>query len=201
MKKQSRRSAQRNSQRPVQISSNIVYHHLFRFTSAAAGNHAITDTMICNVTGALAVSAISAWPISGSARITNVEIWTPPASQGSPATCSVEWVGQNNSPPKEVSDTTVSVSSPAHIVSKPPAQSLASFWLVPTATRVMTIVAPVGSIIDVSVSFVLRDGVSPGDNVTALVTTGATVGALYYPPLDRAAAGGDFQPVSLTPLP
>jgi hypothetical protein len=195
-----RAPSRRNSQRPAQLSTNIVYHHVFRYTSTNGGLTYVTDTDLIQASGALCSSATAAYRIAAAAKLSHVAMWTPPALQGAAATCSVEWRGQANSPPVEISDTTVSTASPAHLMSRPPAQSLAAFWLTDTSTRVMTITAPVGTIIDVSVSYVLRDG-NEAPNATAIVTLGATTGYLLFPQLDRVSGLEYLVPVSLSVLP
>jgi hypothetical protein len=63
----------------------------------------------------------------------------------------------------------------------------------------MTITAPVGTIIDVSVSYVLRDG-NEAPAATAIVTAGATIGYLQFPQLDRVSGLEYLVPVSLSIL-
>jgi len=113
------------------------------------------------------------------------------------ATCSVEWASQSNANNLEVSDTSVSVMRPAHIFTRPPAQSLASFWQSPgiADNQLFNIIAPTGSIIDVAVQLISQDD-DNGAAITRGVATGV-LGTVYYLSLDNAS-GHVYPPVSLT---
>lgn len=169
--------------------------HRFRFTSTSATATAITPTSLLGACGAMG-TVVNAFvtTIADAVRVNLIEIWSPPASQGAAATCSVDFLGFGNSPNVEVSDTTVSVANPAHILTSPPAQSLASFWQVGGATTLFTITAPVGSIIDVHLSFILDDG---GEVGQAIAVATSVVQTLYYLSLDPVATHR-YTPVSLT---
>jgi len=130
----------------------------------------------------------------GSVKLNEVEIFAPPASQGANATCSVDWIGSSNSPNREVSDTSVSVSTPAHVKCNPPAQSLAAFWHIASDDPIMTVTAPVGSIIDVHLSLILQDDDVP---VAAIAVATGALGTVYYLSLDPNATHR-YTPVSLT---
>jgi hypothetical protein len=123
-------------------------------------------------------------------------MWSPPPSQGSFATCSVEWSGQAAASTLEVSDTSVSPTFPAHLNTTPPRNSLASFWQTAGAAvdQLFTIVAPAGSIVDVHLSLILSD--DDATAVTLAIATGV-LGNQYYLALD-CTAGHNFPPVSLT---
>lgn len=181
---------------PSQIASNIQLHHRFRFVSTNATPTAVTARSLLFASGGICTIANSFLsPIYASCKIGLIEMWSPPASQGASATCSVDWSGFANSPNREVSDTTVSVATPAHLVTQPPSMSLAKFWQQDSTTTLFTLVAPVGTIIDVTLQLILNDG----DAVSAqsqAVTTG-TLGVLYYLSLDPNATHR-YTPVSLT---
>jgi hypothetical protein len=97
----------------------------------------------------------------------------------------------------EVSDTSVSVMKPAHIVAIPPQSSLASFWQSPgiANNQLFNIVAPTGSIIDVHLSLILQDD-DNGSAITGTVAT-AVIGTTYYLAMDNVATH-IYTPVSLT---
>jgi hypothetical protein len=180
---------------PGQVPSNIRFMHKFRFTvvSTTTGT-GITGTDLLGMIGGMGkVVNTSVSLIAESVKIKRIQIWSPPASQGANATCSVNWAGFQNTPNTEVSDTTVSVTKPAYINCKPPAQSLASFWQGLGSTTIFGIAAVAGSILEIFVDVVLNDTeVSP---VTVPVAT-AVVGQMYYLALDGPSLN-NFIPVYL----
>lgn len=120
-------------------------------------------------------------------------MWSPPASQGAAITCSVEWVGAN-SPNREYSDTSVSVATPAHVSCPPPPMSLAAFWQTASSATLFSLVAPVGSIIDIHLALILSDD-DQGSN-TPISVASAVLGQSYYLSLDPNATHR-YTPVSL----
>jgi hypothetical protein len=181
---------------PSQIKSNVGMSHLYRFTSSSGTTTNITPVSLSGAAGTICVIANSTVrSMFGSVRLNSIEIWTPVASIGSFATCSVEWLSTlTSSNTKEVSDTSTSISYPAHLYTSPPSGSLARFWQrVDSTTPLCAITAPTGSIIDVSISTVLSD-----NDVTAnIVVTTATIAVIYYLSLDDNATHR-YVPVSLT---
>jgi hypothetical protein len=131
--------------------------------------------------------------LNNSIKVNQLEMWSPPASQGANVTCSVDWEGFNNSPNREFSDTSVSVATPAYVKCPPPPMSLASFWQLSSGSTLFTLTAPTGTIIDVHVSLILMDGESPVDTA---VTSGAQ-GIVYFLSLDPNVTHR-YTPVSLT---
>ncbi len=196
MRKVKRSTINRAEKHPPQLRTNVIVKHRYRFRSNVDGNATvITDSDLVGIAGAVCRTANSVLSyIAASCKVHSVEVWTPPASQGAAATCSLEWSSTDPAPFEEVSDTTVSVSEPAHIKAVPPQGSSASFWLSPSGSKnIMTITAPVGSIIDVKCTHVLLDTGAEGG--TASVAS-AALGALYYLPLDGTS--DKYVPVSLT---
>lgn len=179
---------------PIQIKSNVELRHRYRFVSTSGTATAITPTSLLGAAGGLCtVTNTQVATFSSSVKVNRVQILTPPASQGANATCSVEWAGFNNSPDREYSDTTISVSTPAQISCSPPPQSLASFWQVGGTTTLFTVVAPTGSIIDIVLSLILADGT----NNSGIVVATGVLGTVYYLSLDPVATHR-YTPVSLT---
>jgi len=178
---------------PPQIVSNVQVSHKYRFVSTSATSTAITPTSLLGAMGTLGTAALTNTAYFGSVKVASIEMWAPPASQGASTTISVNFIGTANSPNREYSDTTVSVATPAHLKCTPPAMSLASFWQVPSATALFTLIAPVGTIIDVMLTGILNDQDENPVNIT-VVTTAA--GFSYYLSLDPVATHR-YTPVSL----
>jgi len=184
---------------PPQIESNILVSHKYRFVSTSGTVTQLTPTSLLCAAGSVGtVVNTTVTSFFGSVKINRVEIWSPPASQGAAVTCSVEWAG-SVAPfiaDREVSDTTVSVARPAHLSTRPPRLSLASFWQTAAATTICAVTAPVGSIIDVHLSLTLYDDNGNVPQATSVVAT-AVLGTVYYLSLDPNA-NHRYTPVSLT---
>jgi len=183
--------------KPRQINSNIRVSHRYRFVSTSGTATAVTGQSLLGALGVfptIANSTVAA--IFGSVRIKNLEMWTTTATLGSAVTCSVEWAGSaTNSGDIEISDTSVSTASPAHINSRPPKNSLASFWSTATTGQLFVLTAPAGTIIDVVVEMTMFDDTN-GSNAAIGVAT-AALGNVYYLSLDPNASHR-YPPVSLT---
>ncbi len=179
---------------PPQIKSNIVLKHKYRFRATAAFTGSITNTRIAGALGGMATTIVGVSLLPESFRIRKVELWAPPPSQGAASTISLEWLGSANSPSLEVSDTTVSVSRPAHIVTKPPVQALSSFWQQPSGTVAFTLNVPTGTIIDLTVDWIISDSAAAAG---VIVVAAAVIGEVYYLALDHGVSDL-LVPVSLT---
>jgi len=81
---------------------------------------------------------------------------------------------------------------PARVSCAPPANSIASFWQLTSATAIADITAPTGSIIDVWLDLVMTDGDA---NTSVAVATGV-LGTFYYLSLDPNGTHR-YTPVSL----
>ncbi len=182
---------------PPQISSNVRMTHRFRFiASGAVSNKTIdSDGMLAIAGGIGTVTNSTITLCYESVRLKKVEVWAPPATQGSAATVSVEWLGQS-SPSIEISDTTISVSHNAHVVGSPPKSSLASFWQVVSSPQNLFILnCPTGSVVDVEAEYLFVDRSTAAGSVPGLTTV--VIGHVYFLALDHVAGTDLLVPVSL----
>jgi len=178
---------------PPQLSSNVRVSHTYRFRSTSGTTLSLTESDLISVAGGVcSVANATCSLIAGSVKVHRVSIWTPPASQGAVATCSLNWRSPTYQQTQEISDTTISVTTPARVSSRPPLGSAASFWLSPAGNAIVDVTAPVGSIIDLHCTHVLQDNQAAG---TAYSVAAGTLGVLYYFPLD--GEGDAYLPVSL----
>ncbi len=170
---------------PGMLNTNIQKSHKFRFVASSAFNGTISSSMLLGAAGAICTVVNTTLALKNQAvRLKTIELWAPPASQGSASTCSVEFTGTNN-PNREFSDTSVSVMKPAHLKCSPPEQSLASFWqLGPNDANMFILVCPGGTIIDVDLALIETDQES---NATRTVATGV-LGKTYYLALDHSVS-------------
>jgi hypothetical protein len=188
-------------QRPLQVRSNVECRHRYRFQTGGSTVSAvpITANSLAGAVGTICYGTNSTVRcIAGSVKIDQIEIWSSWAGSGAggaPPTCSVEWLssaGSSNN--REISDTTLSTSTPAHVCTGPPKQSLASFWQTAgSSTTLCLLTAPARSIVDVVVSFILED--EDSDDASITVSTG-TLGHMYYLSLDSNTTNY-FVPVAL----
>jgi len=206
-KPQHRRVQRRGPQRslrsngPPQLRTNLEHSHQFRFISTSGTPTAISDLHLMLACGVSASSTTVGHAIRGTVRVNQIEIWSPPSAQGAAVTCSVLFPASQRSSAREVTDTSVSVATPAHVRCGPPAESLCGFWTQGDgqAGTMFTLTAPVGSLIDVWIGMVDLDGDSAAIGNATLV--GATVGSVYYCALDSGIlASAIYKPVGLTAL-
>lgn len=182
-----------------QLKTNIELSHRYRYTSTAGTLTTITDSLLLTAAGVSARTSTLGDAIFQSVKVVAVEIWTPPASQGAAATCSILWPSTNTSPAREVSDTTVSTAVPAHVRAQPPPNSLCGFWQEGTEEPLFSLIAPPGSIIDVTLALIALDGDPPTGTPLTATLVAANPGSMYYCSLDsNVAAGSIYKPVSLT---
>jgi hypothetical protein len=181
---------------PPQISSNVVNRHIFRFAATGLFGGNITANFLLGAVGNIChVANTAVMSIAGSAKLHRVSVYSPPATQGAFSTCSLTWLSAQADAPSllEVSDTTVSTAQPAHITTVPPKESGASFWFTSSTDPLFHLDAPVGSIIDVDLFYVLNDTGVAG---FASTVAAGTLGVMYWLALD-GPANNKLVPVSL----
>ncbi len=181
---------------PPQRQSNVLVNHTYRFETAGSATQSITDRDLLAAAGCVCtVNNSTLTSIFQSVKLNSIEIWSA-TTPGDVTTISLLWgtdasVGNTT---KEVSDTSISNAFPAHIFSRPPQGSFASFWQSGTTENTMfTIVCSIKCIVDVNMTCILNDGTSSSATVTV---ASAALGAVYYAPLDGST--DDFTPVGLT---
>ncbi len=186
-KQRSRASArERQFMDPPQMLSNVVLSHKFRYLSSSAFFGGISPAQVLAALGVCCtVVNTTAALLFRSFKINHVEIWSPPPSQGSASTVSIEWEGFQNSPSREYSDTTLSVSRNAHISCSPPKNSTAGFWQLASGTNLFTLNVPANTVIDLSISYIETDDESATSTVA--IATGV-LGRTYYLALDHTSS-------------
>jgi len=196
-KRQQERNNNNAITHPPQIKTNVIFKHTYRFTCTTAYATGITTLDVLYAMGCVGrtVNATVA-NLFQSARIRRMTVLSAVASQGSTATCTINWTGYNNAPNFEVSDTTTSTAVPARISTVPPNDSLAKFWFASNLNQLLlTLYCPIGSIIDLDVEGILQDG----DTSINLAVATAAIGVVYYLALDFPSTGGHtLPPVALT---
>ncbi len=167
--------------------------HRMRFTvnTFNNGGYTITPKSILGSLGTVCYVANSnVRSIFTSFKVREVEIWAPGIPSYTmnlitPSTVAIEWEASSQlSSTMTMSDTSNSVSVPAHVRARPPAGSAAAFWNTSTASTLFNLYAPQGSIVDVDLELI-QDVDNTNSSVTT-ITTG-TIGNTYYLALDGPA--------------
>jgi len=115
-----------------------------------------------------------------SIRINSVEIWVPP--QAATAFLNMTWLSQLGRS-KTVTETAIGTALPGHLYSRPPKDSLASFYSISGVNETEPLLGmdiPKGAIIDVNVSYAIQNYIS---QLTAPVLSSSvatvTAGVVY----------------------
>jgi len=191
-----RRQNQRREVHPPQFQSTVMVTRRARFTATGGGYASLgvsRDSLLNHLVSCILTTS-NARVLSGF-RIRSVEMW----SIGSggvvlPTTVSVEWTSSYG-PSRIVSDTSMSI-APAHVVTAPPPDSLASFWSLSGSNEndvVMILSIPEGTVLDITYDAIFQNGESP---VIVTTTTSNTAGALYMMCFDGATSFGYLKPQS-----
>jgi len=182
---------------PPMIQTNIIWSHNFRFKASTQTTADITVADLLGVAGTVGVVTNTTVVANNfSVKIARIKIWAPSGVIAGSQTCSIEWTGLDFSPSKEVSDTTINISQPARISTKPPNRSLASFWQNSLQTNpIFRIVVPQDAVIDVQLSFIMNDGANASGPPIAVST--AVIGTTYYLALDGPNTN-NLVPVAMT---
>jgi hypothetical protein len=196
------KSSKNNLERihPGQFKTNVEYNHMYRFYVSSNANTVITPTTLLGAMGTIGrVTNTSVTTICNSVRLNRVKIWGAGATTGTAGTSlqtvSVDWTGEGNTPSREVTDSSNSVTFPAFVDTRPPPQSLASFWQVASSTTLCTLSAPPGSLVEVHLTSILADG-SPDSLGTTINVATAIVGRPYYLALDGPSTNA-YLPIGL----
>jgi len=175
--------------KPPPLSVNTVIRRTFRFRHTSSSKVLITQGDFCSVLAC--VNTGGAVPLATSlfaaTRVHRIRIWATGVT-GADSTVSITWAASGSAIAQEVSDTSVSVSVPSFVSSKPPKDHPSSFWLQPgSSTPVCFLQGPsAGSIIDVDIEGVMMDGQGPFTGCTGAPFSGI-VGVIYGMPLDQSS--------------
>jgi len=136
-------------------------------------------------------------------RVTKIEMFSiSTSSTGTlPSTIELQWVSEAG-PPLVLADTSLGSANPAHILSRPPANSMAKMWSV-TGSNESTVLFTFGNVnqndvIDIYYEFVVQDVTDFGAPTAYTSTATGTVGTVYTTPLDGAS--GKIGPAGISTL-
>jgi hypothetical protein len=183
--------------RPPQLRAYPELTHTYRFfCNTTVTNVVISNDLLFGAAGGICTIANSKITcIFGTLKVKRVQIWAPLLTSGANVV-ELLWgtQAQSNSNPIRISDVSVSTMYPAHIDTRPPKDSLASFWqIVSVSNNLFEVSCPVGSYIDVTLQLTLWNNEGAGFQTTVGL---ATLADMYYMSLD-GPTNHDLQPVSL----
>lgn len=185
------RNAQPLGVNPPAIQGNIRLRHIYRFAATALAENVVQAGSLLAAAGVVCTATNSSSVVLNSGyKIHRITVWAPGIS--GVTTCRLQWFsGLGGSKTGEVMDTTLSSAVPAHVSSRPPAGSNASFQGGTGSTVVCLIECPAGSIIDVDMTVYAVDDAS---SISRSIAAG-TLGYQYWLALDGTTA--NLVPVGL----
>jgi len=178
---------------PPPIAPQITHHQRMRFTcSTAATNKVITfQNLLDSVL--VAVTTILGYDLFDQVRVNFVDLWALP-SIGTSASVTLQYAGQTLGVAGDGSvhsDNSMGI-EPAYVHAVPQARSQAAQWQSSQAQEAFLLTCPVGSVIDVDMSFRTVSSNAPMAAQNALVA--ASIGDIVYRGLDGLAVAGTTLP-------
>lgn len=186
---------------PPSISLLPVQSMVFRFISTSSTGFTVYRRSLLSLIMSQSVTLVLQ-TVFQSVLLKKVEIWGAPLTNDiNFSTCSLEWEDPRGAL-KVITDSGTT-SSPAHVCCKPPKNSTAALWSSLNTTFInealFFAIAPLGSIIDVTINFIMGNGTT--NNVTYITrTTGSSTLGLYYLALDNSSSGGSAGTLTMTPV-
>jgi len=182
---------------PPQIRTyNIVHSQRMRFTvQGSLFNDDITFYDLLD-TICFSTTAIQLYHVFSSVKVRAVEVWAAPVQGGAPNTVSVQFTGASAGAAGDqqlYTDTSMGI-EPAHVFAHPNVKSQASQFQLSVVETAFHLVAPVGAVVDVELTF-KQDFAAP--LVAQNASVGAAVGAIYLRGLDGLAASTTKLPPAL----
>jgi hypothetical protein len=182
---------------PPQL-GNVIPHFIktYRF-SMSSGTVSINSDQVIAACGGIASTTTGLRPFVGAIKVLSVKMWAPSVSNAL-ASCSVAWEGGLFGVTKTITDSSISVTTPAKVFTKPPKDCSSNFWQNTNANPLFTLITNVGStIVDVKLSCILSDN-TVAYSFSPITIVGATVGNLYFLGLDGlGAATSKFIPIGV----
>jgi len=182
------------------IQSNPIIRRIFRYEVVAVVTAPIS-VLATDLVGLMVYStgATTSVNIFENVRLKRISIWSTPGGTTSTVTSSqsvaIDWNGTVGPTGHRVSDTSLGGAYGAYVTSKPPAGSLAGFWLDnSTSGNVCQLTVNLGDILDFQIEYTLADSGSLASTVTAMV--GATTGRFYLRSPAAASSVVQLQPVA-----
>lgn len=172
------------SMMPKELTATPVWQYVRRYLCASAVSSSLTINDLNN-SAIMASTTVVGFSLNRATRIKRIRIWCPLTTQGTSVTVTLtpsSVDSANNSFidfPKTISDTTISIDRPAYIDYRPDLNHPSGSWHIANTVNInlMSIVAPIGSIIDLHLESILNFSNTQSGYAATLV--GATAGQMY----------------------
>jgi len=180
------------------VDTVVTAHSVLRFTltSAAASTNITVANILMAIGGIGTIANSTVASVASSFKLHKITIWPASTTAGSGQNAEVLWVDLGNITRDESKSTAIPAGvTVADVISeRPPKDTQASFWQSAAggAGTLLSLTGPSGSIVDVSVTWTLRN------NITGVTQNGyaaVTLGSFYYARLD--GVGGKFLPLGV----
>lgn len=182
------------------------FTHTFRYFSSTTSGVPFSQNSILISVGSVAVTSTILRSLYSSFRIISVKAWSVPSTVVLSQPLTINWFGNQNGTGDNiglnaVADMSINPSFPQYISSVPPPNSYPAWWHSGATTVdpgfMFEIANPAGCILDLTVELITFDNAIGGATITRAeaATIGATVGQVYYCPLDNLT--NDFRPVGV----
>lgn len=172
------------------LAASVRTRHVFRYDcTAGTSNITILQSDVMNAL-LLASSSTVFYRLIQALRIEKVEMWSW-ATGVTPVEVSLTWKGEYG-PSVVMTDMSAGTANPAHVSSRPPKMSSASFWRASgtdESFELFELDCPNGTVIDVHVELVLDNASDTSSAVTYTSGTGTPgiVGEIFSGCLDKSA--------------
>jgi hypothetical protein len=192
--RKNRGGTQKSSQRSAMERAEMVmpegtpipkYTRKLQFTATADLNNSFTvDDLSKGCVGMFCATTTTCYPLAYAVRLLKVKVWTLPNTFGSSDASRLKWGGisdPNIYTPYDLETSVVfGLDRPSVLSAHPPKDSMASFWKDGTVSNtavIFALVAPSGSLIEVTFEYSTVDNAAAGTSVTVI---GGVVGTLYH---------------------
>ncbi len=154
----------------------------FHCTSTMSQITLTNENVAGGVCGLVATAATTSVHIAKAFRLRKIAVWFCATAAGTYTSACIDWASSTTldvfSPNSSLELSTMSIAEMVCLKGTPPKNSLVSFWVEPQETTgYITISCPAGSLIDMTVDYVINDAAAA---VSGPTLSGATLGTMYH---------------------
>jgi len=174
---------------PNFVSGCVIHRHIRYIVKTALTDAAVTYQNLLDTFNVSMANGTTLYQIGQFVKLNEIRMWLDAASLTAPAFCSVEYPGFG--PATKHLSSALGGAMVSELHSRPPKRTQVGFWQPTSATNAFRLTAPVGTIIDISVSFAVPDdpALTPPNNCTNVGVAGQP-GQFYQRGLDGVATAG-----------
>jgi len=190
--------AKRAPKLPPSLDTVAVFHSVLRFTatSAASSTNVTVATLLVAGGSICTIANSTVTSVASSLKLHKITVWPATSTAGSGQQAEILFPELGNITRDESKSNAIPVGITVSdvVMVRPPAQTQQSFWNSSGggASTLFSITCPAGSIIDIDVTFCLRNNLA---GVTQNGYAAASLGSFYYGRAD--GVGGKFLPLGV----